>query len=359
MSYYLYAGTYTGGDLSDHKDTASEGIYCFALDSAKGELSDSRVYGDMEIDPGFVAVRGRYLFAENERRDMGTVRAFRIGGDGSLSLIDKIESEGSKCAFIYTDQFGPYVFATNYASGSVMVMRFADEELTLTDQVQHYGSSVVPIRQECPRAHSVKQTPDGNGIIVPDLGIDKIMRYRLDRETGQIAPNQSQPFVEVDPGEGPRHLVIHPSGKYIYVNTEIGNHIYVYSFNAVIGVMTQIQKISLLPNDYSGVSHSSEIIISSSGEYIYVGNRGHDTITSYHVDEKTGLLEVVGWFESGGKDPRHIAFAPNESYIICANKDSDEITIIERDRKSGELGKIRYKYHVPAPSCVVWCKAGE
>ena len=356
MSYYLFAGTYTGGALSDHKETGSKGIYRFILDPATGELADPRAYGENEIDPGFVAVRGRYLFAENERRDMGTVRAFMIGGDGGLTLVDKIEAEGSKCAFIYPDQFGPFVFATNYASGSIMVIRCDDGKLALTDQVQHYGKSVVPIRQECPRAHSVKQTPDGDGIIVPDLGIDKIMNYILDRQTGKLSPNQNQPCVQVDPGEGPRHLVFHPNGKFVYVNTEIGNHIYAYAFSADTRTLEKIQKISLLPDGFEGESHSAEIIITSAGDCIYVANRGHDTITCYKVDADTGLIQTAGWYESGGKGPRHICLAPDESYIICANKDSDEITIIERDKKTGALGNIRYTYNLPAPSCIVWAE---
>ena len=355
MSYYLYVGTYTGGFQSDHKDTASKGIYCFRMEPVSGELSDIRSYGINEIDPGFIAVRGRYLFAENERRDMGTVRSFHIGDDGSLAFIDKIESDGSKCAFICQDRFGPYVFATNYESGSVMVLRCAEDgKLTLTDQVQHHGKSIVPVRQDAPRAHSAKQTPNGDGIIVPDLGIDKVLNYKLDRKTGKLSPNPNQPFIQVDAGEGPRHLVFHPNGRFVYVGTEIGNHVYAYSFCVETGILTQIQKVSLLPDNFSDASYSAEIIITVAGDYVYVSNRGHDTITCYKTDQETGLLEPVGWYPTGGRGPRHLCLAPDESYMICANKDDDTITIIMRDKETGALGEIRYAYEVPAPSCVVW-----
>ncbi len=355
MSYYLYVGTYTGGELSDHKYTASKGIYCFNMNPATGQLSNLRSFGEHEIDPGFLAVRGRFLFGENERKDIGTVRSFLINQDGSLKLIDRMETEGSKCAFISTDAFGPYVFATNYASGSLVVMRCEENgKLKLTDQIQHYGRSVVPLRQDCPRAHSVKQTPDGLGLLVPDLGIDMIMSYILDRDTGRVRPNENQASIRVDPGEGPRHIVFRPDGKYVYLNTEIGNHVYVYSYCPKTRTLQEIQKISLLPEEYKEPSYCAEILTSSDGEYIYVANRGYDTITCFHSDKQSGYLTLVGQFSSGGKGPRHICLGPDESYMICANKDNDNITVLERDKQTGKLGKVRFTYDIPAPSCIVW-----
>lgn len=357
MEYYLYVGTYTGGELSDHRDTGSGGIYCFRMDPSTGELKERRCFGQNEIDPGFLAVKGNLLLAENERKDMGTVRAFRILTDGSLQFTDSVEADGSKCAFLLPDAFGPYIFATNYASGSLMLIRHNENGgLELADQVQHYGKSVVPVRQDSPRAHSVKQTPDGDGLIVPDLGMDKIMKYRLNRKQGKISSDEEQPFVEVEPGEGPRHLVFAPNGKYIYVNTEIGNHIYAYAYDGISHRMEEIQKISLLPDSFDGKSFCSEILISSDGRFVYVGNRGYDTIAVFATDENTGRLTPVGQFASGGLGPRHICLGPTEEYLICANKDSDGITVLERDRQTGELGRVKYQYEVPAPSCVVWKK---
>lgn len=355
MGHYLYVGTYTGGRLSDHKDTGSGGIYCFRMDALTGELSARRCFGQNEIDPGFLAVKGNLLLAENERKDVGTVRSFRILADGSLQFADRVETEDSKCAFLSTDAFGSYIFATNYASGSLMLIRHdGNGGLELVDRVQHYGRSVVPVRQDSPRAHSVKQTPDGDGLIVPDLGMDKIMKYRLDRQTEKIYPDPEQPFVEVEPGEGPRHMVFTPDGKYIYVNTEIGNHIYAYAYDGVSRRMEQIQKISLLPEVFDGKSFCSEILISSDGRFVYVGNRGYDTIAVFAVDAQTGHLTPVGQYASGGIGPRHMCLGPSEDYLICANKDSDSIVVLERSRQTGELGRVIYRCEVPAPSCVVW-----
>ncbi len=356
MSFYLYAGTYTGGEQSDHVKTKSKGIYAFEMDSVTGELANIRAFGQDETDPGYIAIRGRFLFSENECKNAGVVRAFYIEDDGSLTLTDSLSTEGSKCAFVQPDLFGDYVFATNYASGSVMVIQSEQGKLTLTDQVQHYGKSIVPIRQDYPRAHSIKQTPDGNGVLVPDLGIDRVMNYLFDRKTGRLKPNPAQPYVSVKPGEGPRHLVFHPNGRFVYVNTEIGNHIYAYKYIAENHTLEPIQKISLIPKDFCAENHAAEIIITASGDFIYVSNRGQDKVVCFKVDSNTGLLQHIGWFDCGGKGPRHICLSPEEDFIFCANKDSDTITVINRDITTGALMGIPYTYSIPAPSCVAWTK---
>ena len=355
MKVQLFVGTYTGGKESDSVVTGSQGIYSFAMDADTGVLTYKGVYGNNEIDPGFFAIRDHILFSENERKDMGTVRSFAIGKDGSLTFIDKIETKGSKCAHVSVDRFGPYIFATNYAAGSVMVMKSdAQGHLVLTDHVQHYGKSVVPVRQDAPRAHSTRQTPDGKGILVPDLGIDRIMNYRLDRKTGKIHPYEYQSSIDVTPGEGPRHCVFHPNGKYLYLVTEIGNHIFCYSFDEDTSVLREFQKISVLPANFKGNSHSAEIIVTRDGRFVYSSNRGHDTIAGFSVNSKNGVLTSNGFFKSGGKGPRHICLSPDERFLIVANKDSDNVTVLEKNKQSGLLGKVLYEARVPAASCVAW-----
>jgi len=355
MNYQLFVGTYTGGEQSDSVVTNSKGIYSFKLDPQIGSLKLTGAYSHGDIDPSFFAIRGGILYTENERKDMGTLRSFAIQKDGSLSFVDKAETKGSKCVYVCVDDFGPYLFGTNYASGSVMVMKSdAAGQLTLTDLVQHYGSSIVPVRQDAPHAHSVRQTPDGKGIIIPDLGIDKVMNYLLDRETGKLKPNTNQESISVTPGDGPRHFVFHPNRKFAYLLTEIGNRIYVYSFDEAIAVLTELQTISVLPESFTGVSHSAEIIISKDGTFLYTSNRGHDTIAGFAVDPFNGKLESIGFWPSGGKSPRHICLGPNENYIIAANKDSNDVCVIQRNTKTGVLGKVIQKEEVPAPACVRW-----
>lgn len=123
---------------------------------------------------------------ENERKDRAVLHSYRVEEDGSLIFVDAVETTGSKCAHVCADAFGSYVFGANYASGSVLVTR-SDEngQLTMTDLVQHYGHSIVPVRQDAPRAHAVIQTPDGTGVIVPDLRDGQIGKLQIGQKVGK------------------------------------------------------------------------------------------------------------------------------------------------------------------------------
>ena len=359
MKRVLFVGTYTGGDHSDSTLTGSEGIYAFRISENGERLSPLGVYGHDEIDPGFLAVRDKVLYVENERKDYGTIRSFAIEPDGSLRFVSSVRTNGAKCAHICVDRFGPYVFGAVYASGNVMVAKSNLQGfLTLTDVVQHYGKSIVPIRQDAPRAHSCCQTPSGDGLFVADLGIDKIMNYRLDRERGKLITNKQQPSISVEPGDGPRHMTFHPNGKYLYLLTEIGNCLYVYSFSDETNGLTELQKISVLPESFHGVSHAAELICSRDGRYLYTSNRGHDTITGFRINERTGRVERVGHYGTGGKGPRHICFGPNETTVYVANKDSSTICVLKRDRYIGELSEVIDQQEVPAAACVCWAEIG-
>ena len=355
MKQVLYVGTYTGGENSDSPATSSKGVYAYEIAENGPRLLPIGAYSHGDIDPGFFAIRQEILFIENERKDFGTIRSFAIQKNGELNFVDRVKAPGSKCAHICVDRHGPYVFGAVYASGNVMVAKStADGNMVLTDTVQHFGKSVVPVRQDAPRAHSCCQTPDGNGLLVADLGIDKIMNYTLDRVSGRLLENKNQPSVSVQPGDGPRHMVFHPSGQYLYLLTEIGNKVYVYDFDQPSRTLREIQQKSVLPEDFDGASHAAEIIVSNDGSFIYVSNRGHDTVTAFSIDRTTGKLSVIGYYSSGGFGPRHICFGPKEETIIVANKDSNEVCVLARDRKSGVLGGVVERQMVPAPACVGW-----
>lgn len=354
MAYYVYAGTYTGGAHSDLEITGSRGIYLYRVEEDTNGLLPLGVYGHEEIDPAFLAVKGDLLFAEHERKDFQVLCSYQICGDGSLIPAGRIYAAGSKCAHVCLDPIGNYVVGAGYASGTVVVARYAqDGSLTRTDLVVHEGKSIIPRRQESPHAHSARFTPGGNGLLVPDLGIDKVMNYDFDRHSGRLSLNTGQPYIQVEEGEGPRHLIFHPELPLAYLLTEIGNHIYVYHYYANDRTFCRKQVISVLPEDFYGVSHSAELIISSDGRFLYSSNRGHDSISAFLILPETGTLELIGCFGCGGKGPRHICFGIAERALIVANKDSDELCVVERDQNTGKLGRVCSRRYVPAPACVV------
>lgn len=353
MNCTVYVGTYTGGEFSDSCITGSEGIYGFCFDAENGVLNSIGVFGENEIDPGFLVSDGKYILAENERKDNAVIRCFKIDDDASLVYVDQVRTFGSKCAHVCLDKHGPYVIGAVYSTGNVVVAKINQStgELRLTDEVNHEGRSIVPVRQEGPHAHSACFTPDGKLLAVPDLGADRVVLYKLDRGKGILLKNDIQPYVTVKPGEGPRHLTFSPDGKYAFLLTEIGNNIYVYEVDTQRGTLKEKNRYALLPDSFSGTSHAAELKITSDGRYLYACNRGHDSISGFTV-LSSGELVSIGHFSSGGRGPRHICLSPNEDFIIAANKDSNEVCVIERNTENGTLGTITDRVSVPAPACI-------
>ncbi|MGN0322741.1 MAG: lactonase family protein [Oliverpabstia sp.] len=359
MKYNVFVGTYTGGLDSDSAITGSKGIYVFDFDDKNGKLKLLGSFGRNDIDPAFLECRLGFLYVENERKDKAVIHSFRIKQNELPEFVDKIETEGSKCAHICLDNKGPYVIGSVYASGNVVVAKAdSNGKLSITDNVKHCGHSIVPKRQEGPHAHSARFSPDGTLLVVPDLGADKVILYELNRTSGKLESHMEQPFIEVDAGQGPRHFVYHPDGKTAYLLTEIGNSIYAYEWDKRKKKFIMLERYSTIPEDYEGISHAAEIRITADGKYLYASNRGHDSIVGFQV-KKDGRLIKIGNFFCPGKGPRHICLSPDERYIIVANKDSDNVCVIEK-KLDGTLGKIVDAVTIPAPACVCWSEvSGE
>ncbi|HID21037.1 MAG TPA: lactonase family protein, partial [Planctomycetaceae bacterium] len=281
----VYIGTYTR--------RGSEGVYVCRLDVESGALDCTSTAPDVE-SPSFLDLHpsGRYLYTVNEVSEFsgkksGGVSAFAIDEKtGRLSLLNQRSSEGTGPCHISVDRTGRYALVANYGSGSVAILPVHEDGRLgeATDAVQHQGSSVNPQRQEGPHAHSINADPTNQYAFAADLGLDKILIYRIDLEEGKLLPNDP-PWIEVAPGAGPRHFAFHPSGRYAYLITELANTFVAYSCDPGNGTLTEIQTVSTLPGDFDDTSYCAEVQVSPDGRFLYGSNRGHDSIAVSSIDE--------------------------------------------------------------------------
>jgi 6-phosphogluconolactonase len=216
--------------------------------------------------------------------------------------------------------------------------------------IQHKGSSVDPRRQRGPHAHGVFLSADNRFLFVPDLGLDEVMQYRLDAARSSISPNDP-PFAKVPPGSGPRHLAFHPKGKYAYVINEMKSAVTAFSYDPARGALTEIQNISTLPKDFSGVDNSAEIEVDAKGRFLYASNRGHDSIAVFAI-ARDGKLALVDITPTQGKAPRSFRIDPTGSYLFAANQDTGTIVQFRIDPKSGRLTATGKKVELYKPVCI-------
>src|SRR5690606_24959707 len=192
--------------------------------------------------------------------------------------------------------------AANYGSGSAAVLPIqADGNLAPpSDHVQHQGRSVNDQRQEGPHAHSINVAPDNRFALVADLGLDKIVIYRFHADSGRLESHEAG-TVATPPGAGPRHLAFHPSGRWVYANGELTNVVMAFQYDGAKGSLKLFQDLSTLPSDFNGDNTTAEVQVHPTGKFLYVSNRGHDSIAMFAIDLQDGRLTPLGQHPTGGR----------------------------------------------------------
>lgn len=349
----VYIGTYTHAQ--------SKGIYVGRFDERTGKLSALELAAKT-ANPSFLAVspNGRYLYAVNELdsfegKKSGAVSAFAIDPGGKLDFLNQAATRGGAPAYVSLDKSGRYVLIANYNGGNIIVFPVEKNGSlgAATAFVQDKGHSVNPIRQTKPYAHSINVSPDNRFAIVADLGLDKVEVFRF--QQGKLTPNDP-PYATVKPGSGPRHFVFSPDGKFVYVESEMGSTLTVFTYDAARGVLGRVQTISSLPPDFKGKSTGAEVQILPSGRFLYASNRGNDTIAVFAVNRPTGMLKPVEYVPSGGKTPRMFALDPSGHFLIAAHQDSNNIVIFRINQATGKLTPTGQQVDLSMPVCVVFVK---
>ncbi|MBN2593887.1 MAG: lactonase family protein [Sedimentisphaerales bacterium] len=345
----VYFGTYTSGN------NGSKGIYRSVLDTNTGILSAPVLAAETK-NPSFLEIHpnGRFLYAVSESGGAGTVSAYAIDPDTkNLTLLNSQPSGGSGPCHVNIDHAEKNVLVANYGSGSALVIPIkSDGSLAEpTCFVQHEGASVNPQRQKGPHAHSINLSPDNRFAFVADLGLDKVMIYKLDIDKGTIIPNDPA-FAKVKPGSGPRHFTFGTDGKYAYIINEMGGTITAFAYEPTSGILTEIQNISALPDDFAGSNSCAEVRVHPNGRFLYGSNRGHDSIAVYRIDPAKGTLTFIEHEKADIKTPRNFNIDPTGKFCLVANQGADTVVVFKIDQKTGALEPTGHKISIGRPVCI-------
>jgi len=352
-----YFGTNTGSGKS-------KGIYCYRFDLASGKLTPVGVTEGIK-NPTFLTIHpsGKYLYAVSEVTDAsgkagGAVLAFSLDRKtGQLTQLNHQSSEGAGPCHVSVDKTGKVAMVANFGSGSIASLPInADGSLAkAASAIQHEGSSVDPRRQAGPHAHSVNVSPDNRFAVAADLGLDKVLIYKLDPAKGTLTANEPA-FGKAIAGGGPRHFAFHPSGRFAYVCNEIKSSVTAFAYDAEKGSLTELQTITTLPEETTGNS-TAEIQVHPSGKFLYCSNRGHDSLALFTIDEKTGKLTANGHQKTLGRTPRNFGIDPTGAYVIACNQNTDNVAVFKVDPATGKLTQVGEPVSVPAPVCVKFLAA--
>jgi len=341
VSDILYLGCYTEGGGG-----RGTGVVAVRRDTASGEIE---AIGTMAAtpSPSFLARHPTLpvLYAANELDD-GAINAWAAQRDGSLRSLATRSTGGASPCHLSVTADGQYLVTANYGGGSVAVhpLESTGAPGERSDLVAHHGRGADPQRQERPHAHMVSPGPGGQPILAVDLGTDSIYRYDVEDATGRLVPRGER--VAARPGSGPRHLARHPDGRRCYVVGELDATVTTYDLDATGELYLRGR---LGTSTRTGHVQPSEVAVRADGRFLYISNRGVDTIAVFSLDDQ--LPRYVAEVDTQGEWPRHFALIGEHLYV--ANERSHTVAVFNVDPTSGVPVPSGQLLEVASPTCVL------
>jgi len=355
-SRLAYVASYSSPQGPEGSKGYGEGIYLFAMDLATGALSQREVFPNKD-NPSWLALdkaRTR-LYSANETADYqgavsGSVSAYAVErSSGRLTLLNTQSSQGASPCYVSVHPSGRYVFVANYHGGTLAVLPIRPNgTLGAATDVKHDAGQPGPVHaasaprgsfaisgHDRPHAHMIQTDPSGRFVLSADLGLDEILVWQFDVETGKLLPLDAC-TAKLPAGDGPRHFTFHPNGRLLYSLQEEASTLTVFDYDAAAGRLTVRQTLSTLPHGFAGTSFTSEVLISPDGRFLYAANRLHDSIAWFSI-AADGTLNLGGEEWTRGDYPRSFSIDPSGEYLYSCNQRSDAIACFRVNRQSGAL----------------------
>ncbi|MHC4995938.1 MAG: lactonase family protein [Planctomycetota bacterium] len=258
---------------------------------------------------------------------------------GALSLINQVDIP-SRAAYISVDQTGRWLLTAHYAEDYIAVHRLRED-----------GSIDPAVHQRFDtkdRPHCIRVSPDNRTVLVPNTGGQVVMQFAFDAVTGRLTPKD--PLGAFSDGDGaqvvgPRHIWFHPTAPFAYTSNEQGSSVTAYRFNAATNTVARFQTLSTLPADYKEKNSTSDIEVTPDGRFVFVANRGHNSVATFAVDIETGRLTSVGHIPVDAV-PRSFNVDPTSNFLYVAGQRTGKLKAFRlnpKDASATHLGT----YNVP------------
>lgn len=326
------------------------GIDFATLDPATGAITfTSKV--KTAPSPGYIAFspdkKGLFAVTGDHK-----ISSYKIG-DNELVLVNSQSAEGMNPCHVSVLPSGKMAFVANYSDGSFAAydIKKGFELSPAVFKDRYNGKGPNERRQEKAHAHCAVVSPNGKFVFVADLGTDKVMNYRVDDKKRKVELNPAQAFFSVKPGAGPRHLVVHSGGKWLYVLNELDATLTAASVNTN-GVVRELETYQTLPADYNEPGNTSAAIrLHPNGKFVYVSNRGYDAIHGFRI-EPDGRLTRVNEVREGIAVPRDFNIDPSGRFLVVGNQKTNNLTVLSVDPDTGELSFKSKSSNLASPSCI-------
>jgi 6-phosphogluconolactonase len=304
-------------------------IQIYQLDTKDGKLTPVDAV-PVEGEPGALGLDPQKKFLFASLRSTSKLASFRIDpATGKLKLLGSAAlPKTDNATFVSTDRTGRWLLTASYTGGKVVVHRLNEDGTIQTPPVQTVATAKT--------AHSIAIDRANRFVFVPHVAPNAIYQFRLDSTTGQLSEAGKAPGGADN--AGPRHLAFHPTQDLAFSSDETGSSITAYRFEPATG-LKPVQTLSTLPTDFKGKNTTAEVKVHPSGKFVWVSNRGHDSLAGFQIDAASGKLTVMGQTPTE-KTPRSFDIEPEGRYVLAAGEGSGKLAVYQVDPASGKLTRL-------------------
>src|SRR5499427_1703240 len=321
-------------------------IAVFALNGDSGGLTK---WGDVAAagGPSVMAIGSDCNTLYVGYRTRPSIASYRIDpATGGLSPL-KTAPQADAPTFLAPDRTGRYMLCAYYQGGYVAVYPIAADGAI--------GAAAVDKQETALGAHAIATDPSNRFAFVPHIariqdnvleppknnpGPNVILQYRFDAQTGRLSPNTP---LRVEQGDlvGPRHYIHHPSLDVVYFSNEQGCSVTAYRLDRANASLASVQTISTLPAGHSERTTCSQIHLTASGRFLYVGNRATNSssIAAFAVDPAAGHLRAAGHIPTEAV-PSAFCLDPAGHFLFAVGTASGRLASYRINQQNGALSPL-------------------
>jgi 6-phosphogluconolactonase (cycloisomerase 2 family) len=341
---------YLGSRTTRERHARGQGISVFEVDH-DGGLHLLYVHTGL-VNPSYLAINKQHNRLYCVHGDGHDISCFAINTDSHLHLLKQLDCEGKNPVHLALSHDESHLLVSNHLEGGLVLIPLSSEgEPEAVSQHLHFPGTPGPHRTEqtCSKPHFNPFDPSGQWVLVPDKGLDKLFSVRYQQGHLSLAHE-----LRTRQAAGPRNCAFHPLGQWLYLVNELDSTVVFCHFDVQSGQVFGQQIISTVPDHFFGHNRAASIQVDTAGRYVYVSNRGHDSIAVFAIDASSGRLSLCQIEPCHGRTPRFFCLHPQGHFLYVLNEDSDTIEIFSVQSQSGQLLHQKQAAVCQSATCMVF-----
>ncbi|WP_256262615.1 lactonase family protein [Pseudomonas gingeri] len=346
---------YVGSRTTKEREARGVGITVYAYVAETGACRLVQTLENL-VNPSFLAFNADQTRLYCVHGDQSEVSAFAIDPkSGELSILNTVAAQGKNPVHLSVDPTNGFLAVAYYATGSFALFPIREDGgLGEVAHLEALSGEAGPhkIEQGSSHPHMIPFDPSGRFLVIPDKGLDSLFVYRVQDNHARLGATLVGK-VKAREGAGPRHVVFAPDGEHAYVVNELDSSVTGYAYDAQTGVLVAQEILSTVPSRFTGNNRAAAIVMAPSGKYLYVSNRGHDSVTTFELAQTGAFLMKVNT-PSQGRKPRFMNLTPDGARLYVANEETDTIVAFDVDKSTGALTANGQVIKTGSPVCMIF-----